>query len=157
MQSYRKPNFTDSSIDSASNASSHVGKKESSKSSGGNLNNDMEHLFKSYNKKPAYSDMHLQNDLTLLRKKYNDEEYIDKIQEAFTERLSFIKSKAKQFARAFWKKYKNQQSSSKLMSKAQEYKKKYNLSEAEFFEFSRVFKFYMDGQEVEVSSFCFLL
>ena len=72
MESYRKPNFTDNSVDSASNASSFVGtKKESSKSNGGSMTKDLEHLFKSYNKKPAYSDIHLQNDLASLRKKYN--------------------------------------------------------------------------------------
>jgi len=82
-----------------------------------------------------------QHDLLKLRNKYNDEELVEEIKEAFVERQGKIKKRATKFASLIREKYANTNYPfHKLLAKALKYKKKYNLSDDEFEEFKRQFE-----------------
>jgi len=83
-----------------------------------------------------------------LRERYGDQELLDQIQDSFIERTREVRKRAKKFAKMIGERY----SSSNyplhiLLKKALKYKKKYNLSDAEFEEFRRVYEQTLTGVE----------
>lgn len=71
-----------------------------------------------------------------LRKKYNSDDMVDRIQEAFYEMLNEIKSKAKKFVKLVNKKFGDKGLPLHIVLKeSKKYKTKYNLSDVEFHEF----------------------
>lgn len=79
-----------------------------------------------------------QIDFANLRRKYNNEELVEKIEKAYIEIYADITKKAKKFAKLIREKY----SDSKypfhiLLEKAYKYKQKYGLTDEEFSEFQR--------------------
>lgn len=80
-----------------------------------------------------------------LREKYNDQDLLDAIQDGFIERTREIRKKGKKFAKMVKEKYSNTIPLHMLLKKAHKFKKKYNLSDAEFAEFRRVYDQTMDG------------
>ena len=68
-----------------------------------------------------------------LRRKYNDETMVDKIQETYYDKMSVIRRRALKFIKLVERKYGNQgYPLHVILNKALKYKKKYNLSEPEF-------------------------
>jgi hypothetical protein len=83
-----------------------------------------------------------------LREKYGDEELLDQIQESFTERSKEIRKRARKFARLITERYSNQNYPLHiLLKKALKYKLKYNLADAEFEEFRRIYEQTLTGTE----------
>ena len=80
-----------------------------------------------------------------LREKYNDQDLLDAIQDGFIERTREIRKKGKKFAKMVREKYSNTIPLHMLLKKAHKFKKKYNLSDAEFAEFRRVYDQALDG------------
>lgn len=80
-----------------------------------------------------------------LREKYNDQDLLDAIQDGFIERTREIRKKGKKFAKMVREKYSNTIPLHMLLKKAHKFKKKYNLSDAEFSEFRRVYEQTLDG------------
>lgn len=80
-----------------------------------------------------------------LREKYNDQDLLDAIQDGFIERTREIRKKGKKFAKMVKEKYANTIPLHMLLKKAHKFKKKYNLSDAEFAEFRRVYEQTIDG------------
>lgn len=80
-----------------------------------------------------------------LREKYNDQDLLDAIQDGFIERTREIRKKGKKFAKMVKEKYSNTIPLHMLLKKAHKFKKKYNLSDAEFAEFRRVYDQALDG------------
>ena len=80
-----------------------------------------------------------------LREKYNDQDLLDAIQDGFIERTREIRKKGKKFAKMVKEKYANTIPLHMLLKKAHKFKKKYNLSDAEFAEFRRVYDQALDG------------
>jgi hypothetical protein len=71
-----------------------------------------------------------------LRRKYNDDNLLDKIQEVFYERLNEIKTRARKFAKLVEKKFGAKGLPLHIVLKeSKRYKEKYNLSDVEFEEF----------------------
>ena len=88
-----------------------------------------------------------QHDLLRLRNKYDDEELVDQIQEAFFERQQQIRKRAGKFARLIRERYSDvNYPFHKLLAKALRYKKKYNLSDDEFAEFKRQYEQELHGR-----------
>ena len=76
-----------------------------------------------------------------LREKYPDENLLDQIQDAFIEKSKDIRDRARKFASLIKKKYStNSYPLHILLKKALKYKEKYNLSDAEFAEFKRIYE-----------------
>ena len=76
-----------------------------------------------------------------LRRKYNDDDLLDKIQEVFYEKLNDIRSRAKKFTKLIEKKYSTRGVPLHIVLKESlKYKEKYNLSETEFDEFKRQYE-----------------
>lgn len=82
-----------------------------------------------------------------LRSKYNDQELLDAIQDGFIERTREIRKKGRKFAKMVRDKYSNSIPLHMLLKKAHKFKKKYNLSDAEFSEFRRVYEQAIEGVE----------
>ena len=80
-----------------------------------------------------------------LREKYNDQDLLDAIQDGFIERTREIRKKGRKFAKMVREKYSNTIPLHMLLKKAHKFKKKYNLSDAEFSEFRRVYEQTLDG------------
>lgn len=81
-----------------------------------------------------------------LKEKYGDENLLDQIQETFLEKQRLIRKRAKKFAKLILEKYGNQNYPLHiLLKKAYRYKKKYNLSDAEFEEFRRIYEQQISG------------
>ena len=80
-----------------------------------------------------------------LREKYNDQDLLDAIQDGFIERTREIRKKGKKFAKMVREKYSNTIPLHMLLKKAHKFKKKYNLSDAEFSEFKRIYEQTLDG------------
>ena len=89
------------------------------------VENEVQKLFKRAKGEPVS-----QQDLLRLRNKYDDEELVDQIQEAFFERQTQIRKRASKFARLIRERYSDvNYPFHKLLAKALRYKKKYNLSD----------------------------
>ena len=82
-----------------------------------------------------------------LREKYNDQDLLDAIQDGFIERTREIRKKGRKFAKMVREKYSNSIPLHMLLKKAHKFKKKYNLSDAEFSEFRRVYEQTIEGVE----------
>ena len=80
-----------------------------------------------------------------LREKYNDQDLLDAIQDGFIERTREIRKKGRKFAKMVREKYSNSIPLHMLLKKAHKFKKKYNLSDAEFSEFRRVYEQTIEG------------
>jgi len=80
-----------------------------------------------------------------LREKYTDQDLLDAIQDGFIERTREIRKKGRKFAKMVREKYSNTIPLHMLLKKAHKFKKKYNLSDAEFSEFRRVYEQTLDG------------
>jgi hypothetical protein len=80
-------------------------------------------------------------DFARLSAKYNDPELVQKIQDVFTDQQRRISKVAKKFAKLVRKKYAQSNTPFHvLLQKALAYKKKYDLSEAQFAEFQRIYE-----------------
>ena len=80
-------------------------------------------------------------DFARLSAKYNDPELVQKIQDVFTDQQRRISKVAKKFAKLVRKKYAESNTPFHvLLQKALAYKKKYDLSEAQFAEFQRIYE-----------------
>lgn len=113
-----------------SNQRNETGKKESS-----SVDVEVQKLFK--RAKGQFNQQDFQN----LRNKYNDEQFVDKIQRAFVEQHTEITKKAKKFAQLIRTKYSNGQLPYHiLIEKAYKYKVKHGLSEDVFSEFQRIYE-----------------
>lgn len=105
------------------------------KESGGVVNNEVSRLLK------EHKDAIPQNILAELRKKYNDEQLVDRILYAYIEKMHDIRKKAQKFAELIMKKYgKFDYPLHIMLKKAYKYKSQYNLSDAEFEEFKRIYE-----------------
>lgn len=80
-----------------------------------------------------------------LREKYSDKDLLDAIQDGFIERTREIRKKGKKFAKMVREKYSTNIPLHMLLKKAYKFKNKYNLSDAEFSEFKRVYEQTLDG------------
>lgn len=80
-----------------------------------------------------------------LREKYLDQDLLDAIQDGFIERTREIRKKGRKFAKMVREKYSNTIPLHMLLKKAHKFKKKYNLTDAEFSEFRRVYEQTLDG------------
>ena len=108
----------------------HLGKESS-----GVVNNEVSRLLK------EHKDAIPQNILMELRKKYNDEQLVDRILYAYTEKMHDIRKKAQKFAELVMKKYgKFDYPLHTLLKKAYKYKAKNNLSDSEYDEFRRIYE-----------------
>merc|ERR1711871_632465 len=106
------------------------------------VENEVQKLFKRAKGEPVS-----QQDLLRLRNKYDDEELVDQIQEAFFERQTQIRKRASKFARLIRERYSDvNYPFHKLLAKALRYKKKYNLSDDEFAEFKRQYEQELHGR-----------
>lgn len=89
-----------------------------------------------------------QHEFLRLREKYDDQDLVDKIQEAYVEKRTQIKKRAKKFARLIREKYsQSNYPYHQLLQKAHKYKQKYELSDEEFAEFQRVYERELVGQK----------
>jgi hypothetical protein len=80
-----------------------------------------------------------------LRRKYNDDQLIDKIQDAYYEKVTNIRRRALKFTKLIEKKYGGMGYPLHIvLNKALKYKKKYNLSEPEFEMFRQTYQKNMD-------------
>jgi len=76
-----------------------------------------------------------------LRRKYNDDNLLDKIQEVFYDRLNEIKTRARKFAKLVEKKFGAKGLPLHIVLKeSKRYKEKYNLSDVEFNEFKEQYQ-----------------
>lgn len=76
-----------------------------------------------------------------LRRKYNDDDLLDKIQEVFYEKLNDIRGRARKFTKLIEKKYSTRGVPLHIVLKESlKYKDKYNLSDIEFDEFRRQYE-----------------
>ena len=83
-----------------------------------------------------------------LRERYGDQELLDQIQDSFVERTREVRKRAKKFAKMISERYSGSNYPLHiLLKKALKYKKKYNLSDAEFEEFRRVYEQSLTGVE----------
>lgn len=82
-----------------------------------------------------------------LRKKFSDDELIDKIQEAFYDRLNEINKRAKKFVKFVEKKFGDKGLPLHLVLKeSKKYRQKYNLSDLEFAEFKKQYEKMMNAR-----------
>jgi hypothetical protein len=116
--------------------------RNSNRSSGGNtIDNEVDRLMR---QREGAS----QSDFARLRAKYNDAEIVDKIQAKFNEQHEEITRKAKKFASLIRQKYgSSNYPFHTLLKKAVLYKKKHNLSDAEFQEFKRIYERELVGKQ----------
>ena len=98
------------------------------------VNMEVTHLFNLKNKQ------HFASALLKLRKKYKDEEIINRIEQEFSQRYSKIKHGAAKFAMAVRKRYNHSIPFHLILSKARAHARKHNLSDAEFGEFQRMYE-----------------
>lgn len=92
-------------------------------------------------------------DLIRLKEKYNDDEIVDQIQDELADKLKKIRSRAAKFAKLIKEKYDNSNYPlHKLLQKARKYKQKYNLTDAEFDEFQRIYERYIAGEDINHST-----
>ena len=112
--------------------------------SGSNVASEVAKLMNTKNKAQA---------LARLRSKYDDQEIVSQIQEAFKEAHQKIVRRAKKFAQLIREKYgDSNQPLHALLEKAHKYKKAKGLSDAEFTEFQRILEQELAGvQSLEVS------
>ena len=81
------------------------------------------------------------SDIKRLNKKYQDVDLVSKIQAVYQERHAKVTRKAKKFAKLVREKYSSTNTPFHiLLEKALAFKKKYNLSDAEFEEFKRIYE-----------------
>ncbi len=112
-----------------------MSRRTASVRSGNTVDMEVSNLFKLQNKSQ------FTNSLMSLRQRYNDEDLVNKIQDVFIQRHSSIVKSAKKFAMAVREKYSQQNIPfHQLLMKARAHGKKYNLSEAEFAEFQRIYE-----------------
>ncbi len=79
--------------------------------------------------------------VTQLRSKYKDDNFVEEVQIRFYEQRKEIRSKAKKFARLILDQYgASNYPLHIILKKAQKYKRKHGLSDAEFQEFRRIFE-----------------
>jgi len=115
-------------------------RSRSSHRSGNTVDMEVSHLF-SLKDKSQYT-----NALLALRRKYKDEDLVNKIQELFISRHSSIVKGAKKFADAIRKRYGNSNIPfHQLLAKARAHAKKHSLSESEFAEFHRIYEQELSG------------
>lgn len=82
-----------------------------------------------------------------LRKKFSDDELIDRIQEAFYDRLNEINKRAKKFVKFVEKKFGNKGMPLHLVLKeSKKYRQKYALSDLEFAEFKKQYEKMMNAR-----------
>lgn len=90
-----------------------------------------------------------QQDFQNLRKKYNNEELVQQIEQVFIEKNREITKKAKKFAELIRAKYANSQYPfHTLLEKAMKYKTKHNLTDEEFSAFQRIYETELVGLKV---------
>lgn len=105
------------------------------KSSGGIVAKEVERLFRDNPRQIPQSVMYK------LREKYGDRDLLDKIQDEFVDSRRRIKKKAKKLARKMLERYGGQNYPLHiLLQKALKYKRKMNLSDAQFQEFRRIYE-----------------
>ena len=89
-----------------------------------------------------------QKDMLRLRDKYNDDDLLEQIHDAFLEKQDEIRKQAKKFYKLIVEKYGGSNYPLHLLlKKAYKYKKKYELSDAEFEEFKRLYEQHLSGVE----------
>jgi hypothetical protein len=103
------------------------------------VNMEVTHLFNLKNKQQFSAA------LLSLRRKYKDEEIINRIEQEFSQRYSKIKHGAAKFAMAVRKRYNNSIPYHLILSKARAHARKHNLSDAEFGEFQRMYEQELSG------------
>lgn len=82
-----------------------------------------------------------QQDFQILRNKYGNEEFVQKIERVFIEKYTEINKRAKKFAQLIREKYANSQYPFHiLIEKAYKYKIKHGLKDEEFSEFQRIYE-----------------
>lgn len=92
------------------------------------------------------------SDLLQLRNKYSDEKLIDDIYEAYHKQQEQIRKQAKKFTEFLIKKYASQRYPfHKILQKAMKIKKKHNLSDAAFEEFTRQYQLRLSGDQGELT------
>ena len=112
-----------------------MSRRTASSRSGSTVDMEVANLFKLQNK------AQFTNALMSLRKQYNDEELVNRVQDVFMQRHSAIVKSAKKFATAVREKYAQQNVPfHQLLMKARAHGKKHHLSEAEFAEFQRIYE-----------------
>jgi hypothetical protein len=112
-----------------------MSRRTASSRSGSTVDMEVANLFKLQNKSQ------FTNALMNLRRQYNDEELVNKVQDVFMQRHSAIVKSAKKFATAVREKYAQQNVPfHQLLMKARAHGKKHHLSEAEFSEFQRIYE-----------------
>ena len=106
-----------------------------SKKSGSSVAKEVERLFRDNPKQIPQSVMYK------LREKYGDQAILDRIQDEFVESRRRIQKKAKKLARKILERYGSQNYPLHiLLKKALKYKRKMNLSDAQFQEFRRIYE-----------------
>ena len=85
-------------------------------------------------------------ELHKLRQKYNDENLVDEIYDAYYGQLRKVTKRAKKFAKVILRKY-HHLPLYKALKKALKYKKHYKLSDAEFSEFQRIYEQQLVGYQ----------
>lgn len=103
------------------------------------IENEVKKLFNS-NNNITIAELHK------LRQKYNDENLVDEIYEAYYDQLKKITRKAKKFAKVIRRKF-HHLPLYKVLKKALKYKKHYKLSDAEFTEFQKIYEQQMVGYQ----------
>jgi len=121
-------------------------RRKSKDSYGGNkksvVENEVKKLFRDNSQQISQAAMFR------LREKYGDEELLDQIQDAFMDRSREIRKRAKKFAKVIIERYQHQNYPLHiLLKKALKYKNKYNLSDAEFEEFRRIYEQNLTGDQ----------
>ena len=110
-------------------------RKDSGNKSSISIDDEVQKLFKRSNGKIT------QQDFINIKNKYNDEDIVNQIQQAFVEKYTSITKKAKKFAVLIKDKYGNSQIPFHvILEKAEKYKNKHSLSELEFNEFQRIYE-----------------
>jgi len=104
------------------------------------VNTEVNNLFNLKNKQQ------FTNALLALRRKYKDEELVNKIQDVFSQRHTKIVKGAKKFADAVRKRYSHSDVPfHQLLFKARAHAKKHHLTESEFSEFQRMYEQELSG------------
>jgi len=110
-------------------------RKDSKNKSSESVDHEVQRLFKRSGGKIN------QSDFQMLRNKYGDEEFVEKVQRVFIEKHTQVTKKAKKFAQLIREKYANSQYPFHiLLEKAYKYKVKHGLSDEEFSEFQRIYE-----------------
>lgn len=99
------------------------------------IHDEVQKLFKKSNGKINH------NDFQMLRNKYNNDDLLKQVHQAFIDKYNEINKRAKKFAALIKQKYNNTQYPFHvLLEKARKYKLKYKITDDEFEEFKRIYE-----------------